>query len=111
MKSNHFPRPVSIYRIAGFHSSVFVILFLLYILDVANIYHIPGFSQEYFAGISWIVYIGLLFLPLPTYSYKGRFFALRLFIDSVMSPFKGVTFPVTWMTDQAVSMAVPLKDL
>lgn len=36
---------------------------------------------------------------------------MSLFIDSVLSPFRGVTFPVTWMTDQAVSMAVPLKDL
>jgi len=35
----------------------------------------------------------------------------KLMIDSILSPFQGVTFPITWLTDQAVSMAVPLKDL
>lgn len=44
IKPDHYPQEVNIYRIAGFHSSIFVILFLFYVLDVAKIYHIPGFS-------------------------------------------------------------------
>lgn len=111
IKPDHYPQPVNIYRIAGFHSSVFVILFLFYVLDVANIYHIPGFKDEYFASISWGLFVLFLFMPLPIISNKGRFFVFSLMLDSILSPIKGVTFPVTWMTDQAVSMAVPLKDL
>ena len=50
-------------------------------------------------------------MPLPILSSKGRYFVFSLAIESILSPLKGVTFPVTWFTDQAVSMAVPLKDL
>lgn len=111
IKPNHYPEAVNIYRMAGFHSSMYVIVFLFYVLDIAGIYSIPGFSEEYYAAISWGLFIGFLLLPLPTYSHKGRYFVFSLMIDSALSPFRGVTFPVTWMTDQAVSMAVPLKDL
>ncbi len=90
---------------------MFVILFLFYVLDVAEIYHIPGFTTEYFALISWGLFVLFLIMPLPFLSNKGRFFVWSLFIKSLLSPFRGVPFPVTWMTDQAVSMAVPLKDL
>jgi len=61
--------------------------------------------------MSWGFFIAFLFMPLPILSNKGRYFVFSLFIDSLLSPFKGVAFPVIWMTDQAVSMAVPLKDL
>jgi hypothetical protein len=90
---------------------MFVILFLLYVLDVAEIYHIPGFAEEYFALASWGLFALFLLMPLPCLPNKGCFFVWSLFIDSLLSPFRGVPFPVTWMTDQAVSMAVPLKDL
>ncbi len=90
---------------------MFVILFLFYVMDITRIYHVPGFTEEYYALISWGLYVGFLFLPVPFLSNKGRFFVISLFIDSLLSPFRGVTFPVNWMTDQAVSMAVPLKDL
>lgn len=111
IKPDHYPQAVNICRIAGFHSSVFVILFLLYVLDVAGIYQIHGFGQQNFALISWGLFALFLFMPLPIFSNKGRYFVFGLVIDSILSPFKGVTFPVTWLTDQAVSMAVPLKDL
>lgn len=108
---NHYPQAVNIYRIAGLHSTVFVTLFLFYVLDITDIYKIPGFTEEYFAGISWLLFIGFLCLPIPAFSNKGRYFVFTLIYDSITSPFRGVAFPVIWMTDQAVSMAVPLKDL
>jgi hypothetical protein len=86
-------------------------LFLLYVLEITDTYNVPGFTEEYYALISWGLFAGYLFLPAPFLSNKGRFFFFSLFIDSLLSPFRGVTFPITWMTDQAVSMAVPLKDL
>lgn len=88
-----------------------MVLFLLYVLDITDIYRIKGFSVQYYSAISWGIFVAFLFMPLPIFSHKGRFFAFSLFIDSLLSPFRGVTFPIAWMTDQAVSMAVPLKDL
>lgn len=71
---------------------------------------IPQFKQEYFALVSWGSFLLFLFVPLPIFNHKGRIYAFKLLIESILSPCKGVTFPVVWMTDQAVSMAVPLKD-
>lgn len=107
---HHYSKSVEIFKFAGLHSSLFLILFLLYVLDLTNIYSISSFKQEYFSLLSWGIFLVTLFIPLPIFNHKGRIFAFKLLFESILSPCKGVTFPIVWMTDQAVSMAVPLKD-
>ena len=106
---HHYSKAIEIFKFAGLHTSIFLILFLLYILDLTGIYNI-SFRQEYFSMISWGVFLLTLLVPLPIFNYKGRIFALKLIFEAILSPCKGVSFPIVWMTDQAVSMAVPLKD-
>jgi hypothetical protein len=107
---HHYSTAVAIFRIAGLHTSIFLVLFLLYVLDLASIYRIDSFGEQYFALISWSSFLLFLFVPLPIFNHKGRIYAFKLLLESILSPFRGVTFPIVWMTDQAVSMAVPLKD-
>ena len=106
----HYSRAVTIFRIAGIQTSIFLVLFLLYILDLANIYTMNNFGEQYFALICWCSFLLFLFIPLPIFNHKGRIYAFKLLLASIISPCKGVTFPIVWMTDQAVSMVVPLKD-
>ncbi len=49
-------------------------------------------------------------MPLPSFNYKGRLYALKLAGISGISPFIGVIFPVIWFTDQIISLATPLRD-
>jgi hypothetical protein len=77
---------------------------------LAGIYKIDSFGEQYFALISWGSFLLFLFVPLPIFNHKGRIYAFKLLLESILSPFRGVTFPIVWMSDQAVSMAVPLKD-
>jgi hypothetical protein len=67
-------------------------------------------NSAYLALISWGVFLLTLFIPLPIFNPKGRIYALKLILTSILSPFIGVIFPVIWMTDQVVSLVTPLKD-
>ena len=61
--------------------------------------------------VCWIVFALSICAPIPVYFRQGRFLLLRLFVRTVLSPFRGMTFAIFMMTDQLVSMALPLKDL
>lgn len=111
VRPDYYPRYVNIYKVAGFFSSLYIILFLFYILDMTNIYDIPGFGEEYFALIIWGMFAGFLFLPLPILFSKGRFFFFNLIVKMIVSPFTGMTFAISWFTNQGMSMTVPLRDL
>jgi hypothetical protein len=42
---HHYSKAVTIFKIAGLHTSIFLVLFLLYVLDLASIYTLPSFKQ------------------------------------------------------------------
>lgn len=107
---HHYSKAIHIFKIAGFHTSAFLILFLLYVLDLAGVYRVQGFGVQYYAMLSWATYMLFLFVPLPVFNYKGRLFALKLLVQSLLSPCRGVTFPISWLTNQASSLVTPLKD-
>ena len=107
---HHYSTSVSMFKIAGFHTSLFLILFLLYVLKLTNVFALGGFNEAYFALLSWGIFILLIFLPLPIFNLNGRIFAFKLIFKSMISPLVGVTFPIVWLTDQVVSLITPLKD-
>ena len=105
------PKSVDLLKIAGLHTSVYLVLFLLYLLDVTKVYSVKAFGSEYYALICWGLFILFICAPIPKFYSRGRFLLLKLLLQSIISPFVDVTFPIAWMTDQLVSMALPLKDL
>lgn len=50
-------------------------------------------------------------LPLPILSNKGRYYFFNTLIKILIFPVNGVTFPITWLTNQGTSMVVALSDL
>ena len=50
---HHYSKAVTIFRVAGWHSSIFLVFFLLYVLDLANIYNINAFGPQYLALFVW----------------------------------------------------------
>jgi hypothetical protein len=107
---HHYSTSVDIFKIAGIHTSIFLILFLLYILKLTKIAEFGHFEGEYLALIGWGIFIGSLLIPLPIFNHKGRIYGLKLLISSILAPIRGVYFPIIWFTDQVVSLVTPLKD-
>lgn len=67
--------------------------------------------MEFISLISWLTFAVFFVFPFQIFDYKGRLFALKLFGRSLLSPLRGVNFPIAWMTDQFVSLIIPLKDI
>ena len=98
------------FKIAGFFTSLFFILFLIYTLALTEIATLGDVGQEYLNLFVWGPLIIYLILPLPILNWRGRLFAWKMALISLLSPFLGVTFPVIWLTDQLVSLVTPFKD-
>lgn len=82
---------MSIFKIAGLYTSIFLILFLLYILEVTKVSDLGGHLQsQYICLIGWGVFIFSLIIPLPVFNHKGRIFGIKLLIRSIFAPFLGV---------------------
>jgi hypothetical protein len=109
--SYNYSNSVTIFKLAGLHTSVYLVLFSLYILNLTHIIKFDNFNPVYLALISWFSFIAFFILPLKLFNYKGRLYILRLLGQSLLSPFTGVTFPISWLTDQFVSLIIPLKDV
>jgi hypothetical protein len=106
----HYSSSFSMFKVAGFHTSLYLICFFLYIIKFTNIFTFGGFNEAYFALLNWGIFILLIFLPFPIFNLKGRIFAFKLIFKSMLSPLLGVTFPIIWLTNQVVSLITPLKD-
>ena len=75
---HHYSTSVTIFKFAGLHTSIFLISYLLYIIWLTNITDFGDFNGEYFALVSWIIFIGSLIIPLPILNHKGRIYGAKL---------------------------------
>ena len=101
---------MDMFKLAGFFTSLFFILFLIYVLSLAEIATLSEVGKHYLDLFIWGAFILYLILPLPILNWRGRLFGWKMFLISVISPFIGVTFPVIWLTDQVVSLVTPFQD-
>lgn len=95
---------------ASIFSSVYLILFLLYIIQrVYNTDFFPG-GRVYLGGIVWIMFVVYVIFPFKLFNWKGRLYMWKVIVQCIIAPFTGVTFPIVWTTDQFISLVNPLKD-
>ena len=100
------------FKVSGVFSTVFLISFLIYILELAGIVSWGSqFAEHWMPLFAWGSLIIYLFIPLPIFNYKGRLYAAKVIFWSASAPLLGVTYPVIWATDQLVSLANPFSDL
>lgn len=88
---------------------IFLVLFLIYILQGANVI---SSRFRYLGHIMWAVLILYFLVPLPFTNYKRKAYYFKLLIYVSLSPFPFIdnTFPIIWISEQAVSFSQPLTD-
>lgn len=107
----HASTPTQAFYRASIFSAVYLILFLLYIVQrVYDTDFFPG-GRIYLGGITWIMFVVYIIFPFKLFNWKGRLYMWKVIALSISAPFTGVTFPITWTTDQFISLVSPLKDL
>lgn len=100
------------FKLAGFFTTLFLAVFLIYLLSISNVFTIEGsFRSEHLVLIVYVTLFGYVFMPLPIFNHRGRIYALKLIGKSLLSPIIGVDFTIVWMTDQWQSLTTPLRDL
>lgn len=88
---HHYSTSSSVFKIAGFFTVIFMVLFLIYLLFVARIIkESPNFRSEYLVLFVWVLLGTYLFMPFPIFNYEGRLYALKLILRSILSPIIGV---------------------
>lgn len=96
-----------IFNIAGFFSSVFVIIFTAYALKLSEHVEYESIPHRFLGLIVWGIIIVLFINPFPILYRKSRFFLIKLFLSVLVSPLIGVPFIISWTTDQFVSLVTP----
>lgn len=108
---HHYSTSTDIFKVAGSFTTLYLTLFLFYLLQITNIIGPSNiFVPEYMSLMMWGSLLFYLLVPLPILNYQGRLYALKLIIGSLISPITGVQFSIIWMTDQWISLSLPLRD-
>lgn len=106
----HASTSVEAFYRASIFSAVYLILFLLYIIQrVYNTDFFPS-ARIYLGGIVWIMFVLYIVFPFKLFNWKGRLYMWKIIVLCIVAPFRGVTFPLVWTTDQFISLVNPLKD-
>lgn len=107
---HHYSTSAHIFRFAGIFTTLFLILFLIYLLKLTAIIT-TSLSLQYLVLVVYLPLAIYLFIPLPIFNYKGRLYTLKLVFRCLFAIFLGVDFPIIFMTDQWISLATPLRDV
>lgn len=103
---NYYSTSTAVFKIAGFLSTLFAILFSLYALSLGDLIAV-SLPSQYLALVVWGMLIVFMFNPLPFLRFHARVYTVKLFLKIAISPFIGVPFVVAWATDQLVSLITP----
>jgi hypothetical protein len=96
---------------AAAFTTIYLILFLIYILDMAGMLNIELMDARDLKGVAWLIIVGYLFFPLPIFNYHGRFYFAKLFFFMITSPVTGADFKLHWLAEQFASFKQPLQDI
>lgn len=106
---HHYSTSAQISVLAGVFSTIFLVMFTIYTLSIQDILDVSSSVTPYLVLVVWGSFVLFWINPLPIL-WRTRFYAFKLILISILSPFLGVPFEVVWMTDQVVSLVTPLKD-
>lgn len=101
-----------LFNIAGAFSTIFGVMFVLYVLAISGIINFGSFQPRYFSLIIWGLFILFMINPLPTKYYRSRFFIFKRFWHFIYAPLPWVfhSFFVKWMGSQMSSFITPFQD-
>lgn len=108
---HHYLHSIQIFKIAGVFSTIFSALFTIYALNLSGIVDLFNFPSKFLVIFIWGILILFLLNPFPTKFHKSRFFILKTLCKLAISPCVGVSFLLSWSTDQLLSLITPFEDL
>ena len=114
--NHHFSSVKEILKRGTVFSSVFLLMFIWYIVlneNMQKLYDAFGFMDKSFIPlIIWLLILGYFFFPIPkTFNWEGRKYFFRLMFKIFFLSFFTMDFIMGWATDQMVSFVTPIKDL
>lgn len=104
---HNMPQSKSIFVKAAVLSLLYLILFVLYVMDITG--QLPT-DFEFFGEVFWAIVLGYVFVPLPFIDNSGRLSFLKLLLKVILSPCGVTTFFIAWVTEQLISFNQPMGD-
>jgi hypothetical protein len=112
---NHYSNLITIFQRAAGFTSIFVLIFLIYMIIRTEI---PFFLNLFnnipvniLPLICYSVCIIYLFCPLKnTFNYEGRIYFYTVLLEGFLSIFNKIEFKHVWLYDQLTSFIGPIRD-
>lgn len=113
---SHYSEIPEILKRAALFTTIFLILFVIYALILTK-------DDDFYGTLSWIpkdvcplavwltIWIYYLSPFQNTFNYEGRKYMWNLIIKCFKQPFLPMSFPISWLTDQLISLVGAFKDL
>lgn len=104
-----YPTSTNLYKFAGFFSAILVVVFTLYVLDIADIIKLQ-INPQILPIFVWIPFIVLLVNPISIFYFRSRDYLFKLLFKILISFAIPATYPIAYGTDQFTSLFVPIRD-
>lgn len=112
---DHYSDVLSIFNRSVFFSILLFGSLLLYLIIRANIPIFVFLNNNVAVGIlpliCWSTLLLYFFCPFKIFNYQGRFYTMKLFLESVASIFVPTSFRHVWFMDQLTSLIGPMRDM
>lgn len=98
---------IRIFKLSGVFSTMYVILFSIYVLNLSEVINLHSFSPKYLVLIIWVAFIMFIVNPFPFMYHKTRRYIFKNFVKIPSSLCVGVTFITGFIVSQFMSLVVP----
>lgn len=109
-RSTRYPKSTTVFKSAGLLSTILVIVFTLYTLDVANVISIGSFNPQFLPLFVWVPLVLVLFNPIALFYYRNRDYVFHMLWLCTISWCIPVTYPIVYTTDQFLSVLTSIQD-
>ena len=115
--NHHYSTLSEILKRAASFSTLFLFMFLLYVIfrengeEVKEVSFYDYINKEVCPFVCWLIFWGYIFFPSIKYlNGEGRFYMFGILKKMFISSCFFVDFTLAWATDQMVSFVIPIRD-
>ena len=113
LNNMYIPKYPQLFTCAAFFTTLHLFMFMFYMLALAEfgISFPDNFELHYLPAVSWAVFVGFFFIPLPYFHANKRLYPLYMIFRAFFSPCLGTEFKFHWWTEIWVSFRQPFRDV
>lgn len=101
------PSSLFMFLLASTFSFIYLFMFILQFLQISGSLK-TDFDK--FGEVFWLIFLCYLFNPFPFLHHEGRFYLLKTIIKILLSPCFPMSFLITWISQQFISLSQPMTD-